>query len=56
MIERCQWVNVSSGTGSPGCPGQSPESRKMVVVVVTSRKHGLCMTIVWRWRHLSLKR
>jgi len=29
-------VNVSSGTGS-GCPGQSPESRKMVVVVVILR-------------------
>jgi len=27
-------VNVSSGTGSPGCPVQNPESRKMVVFVV----------------------
>jgi len=26
-------INVSSGTGSPGSPGQSPESRKSVVVV-----------------------
>jgi len=31
--DRCELVNVSSGTGSPGCPEQSPESRKMVVVV-----------------------
>jgi len=32
--DRCEWVNVSSGTGNPGCPGQNPESCKMVVVVV----------------------
>jgi len=32
--DRCEWVNVSSGTGSPVCPGQNSESRKMVVVVV----------------------
>ena len=25
--------SVSSGTGSPGCPGQNPESRKTVVCV-----------------------
>jgi len=31
---RCEWVNVSSGISSHGCPGQNPESRKMVVVVV----------------------
>jgi len=37
--DRCEWVNVSSGTGSPGCPGQSQESRKMIVVVVAA-----CMT------------
>ena len=30
----CVWVNVYFGTGSPGCPGQSPESHKMVVVIV----------------------
>ena len=29
----CEWVNVSSGTGSPGCPGQNPQSRKTVVCV-----------------------
>ena len=29
----CEWVNVSSGTGSPGCPGQIPQSRKTVVCV-----------------------
>ena len=29
--DRCEWVNVSSGTGSPG---QNPESHKMVVVIV----------------------
>jgi len=22
----CEWVNVSSGTGSPGLPGQNPKS------------------------------
>jgi len=22
--DRCEWVNVSSGTGSPSCPGQNP--------------------------------
>ena len=32
---RCEWVNFSSGTGSPGFPGQNPESRKMVVCVVS---------------------
>jgi len=32
--DRSEWVNVYSGTGSSSCPGQSPESRKMVVVVV----------------------
>jgi len=26
-------VNVSSGTGSPGCPGKNPQSSKMVVCV-----------------------
>ena len=31
--DRCEWVNVSSGAGSPGCPRQNPESRKMVVSV-----------------------
>jgi len=31
----CAWVNVSFGTGSPGCPGQNPQSRKMVVCVRT---------------------
>jgi len=30
----CELVNVSSGTGSLGCPGQNPESRKMVVCVL----------------------
>jgi len=30
---RCKWVNVSSDTGLPGCAGQNPESRKMVVCV-----------------------
>ena len=30
---RYEWVNVSSGTGSLGLPGQNPESRKMVVCV-----------------------
>ena len=29
-----RWRNVPSGTGSPGCPGQSPQSRKMVVCVL----------------------
>jgi len=29
--DRCEWVNVSSGTGSPG---QNPMIRKTVVVVV----------------------
>jgi len=28
---RCEWVNVSSGSSSPGLPGQNPWSRKMVV-------------------------
>jgi len=31
--DRCKWVNVSFGTGSPGCPGENPENRKMVVCV-----------------------
>jgi len=32
----CEWVNVSSGTALPGCPGQSTESLKMAVVVVVT--------------------
>ena len=24
--DECEWVNVSSGTGSPGLSGQNPES------------------------------
>jgi len=32
--DRCQWVNVSSGTAHPGCAGQIPESHKMAVVEV----------------------
>jgi len=35
--DRCEWVNVSSGTSSPGLPGQNPESCKTVVCVC-----GLC--------------
>jgi len=31
--DMCEWVNVSSGTGSLGCLGQSPESHQMVVCV-----------------------
>jgi len=31
-------VNVSSVPAYPGCPGQSPESRKAVVVVVQSHE------------------
>jgi len=33
MIDDHKCVNVSSGTSPRGCPGQSPVSRKMVVVV-----------------------
>jgi len=29
-----RWVNVSSGTGSPGLSGQNPDSHKTVVVAV----------------------
>jgi len=32
--DRWEWVNVSSGTAHVGCPGQSPDSHIMVVVVV----------------------
>ena len=31
--DECEWVNVSSGTAHPGCPGQIPQSRKTVVCV-----------------------
>jgi len=30
--DRCDWVNVSSGTCSPGLSGKNPQSRKMVIV------------------------
>jgi len=30
---RCEWVNVSCGTAHLGCPGQNPDSHKMVVCV-----------------------
>jgi len=26
--DECEWVNVSSGTGSPGLSGQNPQSHK----------------------------
>jgi len=29
----CEWVNVSSGTGSPGSLRQNPDSRTTVVCV-----------------------
>jgi len=31
--DRCEWVNVFSGIGSPRLPRQNPESRKTVVCV-----------------------
>ena len=31
--DRCEWVNVSSGTVSPGLSGQNPNSHRMVVCV-----------------------
>jgi len=31
--DSCEWVNVSSGTGSLGCPRESPESHKTFVCV-----------------------
>jgi len=31
--DKCVWVNVSSGTGSPGLSRTNPESRKTVVCV-----------------------
>jgi len=44
-------VNVSSDTGLPGCAGQNPESRKMVVCVcvcVWCVKNTRIVT-TWRW-------
>ena len=35
-------MNVSSGTGSPGCPGQIPQSHKMVVSVCVLQKKRQC--------------
>jgi len=32
--DECEWVNVSSRTAHPGCPGQNPQSRKTVVCVL----------------------
>ena len=32
-IDRCEWVNVSSGTGSPVLSRTNPKSCKMVVCV-----------------------
>jgi len=34
---RCEWVNVSSGTGLPGLSWTSLESRKMVVLVAPQK-------------------
>jgi len=31
--DECEWVNVSSGTGSPGLSRTFPQSRKTVVCV-----------------------
>jgi len=36
--DRCEWVNVSSGTVSPGLPRQSTQSSKTVVVTVVGLK------------------
>ena len=34
--DRCEWVNVSSGTSYLGCTGQNPDSLKTVVCVCVS--------------------
>jgi len=34
----CEWVNVSSGTGLPGSPGQKAVKRLFVCVCVTANE------------------
>ena len=53
--DRCQWVNFSSGTGSTGCPGQNPESRKTVCVCVCVRACACVHACVHACVRVSLK-
>ena len=43
--DRCEWVDIYSGTGSPGCPGQNLESHKMVVCVTAVAKYAANLDI-----------
>jgi len=44
---RCEWVNVSSGTGSPGLTGQNPKSHKMVVCLSYNIRKLFCKSGSW---------
>ena len=49
--EGCEWIDVSSGTGSPGSPGQRAVKRSCVcvcVVVVVVIKFAVCS-----YRHIK---
>jgi len=49
--DRCEWVNISSGTGHPGCPRQNPDSRQTVAAaVVVKLKLCPCNTFFAKWR------
>jgi len=49
--DSCEWVNVSSGIGSLGCSGQSPERRKMVMCVcVCVRKQSIRISVLFPHR------
>jgi len=46
--DRCEWVNVSSGTSSLGCPVQNPDSRKTVLSVF------MCVLLTYLLTYLPL--
>jgi len=53
--DRGEWVNVSSGTGSPGCPGQNPESHKTVLLLARRSMSEALMLQAFCLDHLSVR-
>jgi len=54
--DRCEWVNVSSGTGSPRL-SQTKGCKTVIVVdaVVVVDKCSLCFLSAWHYNHTLLQ-
>jgi len=48
--DRCEWMNVSSGTGSPGLSRTKPESHRTVICVFDVFSETL-----WKRKHFKQK-